>query len=170
MLLCIPTRTADGLDARVDAHFGRAHHVTFVDTVDEKVETYENSARESGGGGRAVTELLSRAVDAVVCREVGAGAHRRLHDAGIAIYRSGAARTVSDVLAAYAAGKLQELTASDVASHSRSHPAEGEGRGGQGLGHGHGHGHGRGTGQGRCCGRGEGHHLRHRNVVGKTEG
>jgi len=168
MLLCIPTRTAEGLDARVDAHFGRAHHFTFIDPVDEKIDSYENSARDSGGGGRAVTELLGRAVDAVVCREVGAGAHRRLHDAGIAIYRSGAAKTVSDVLAAFTAGKLQELTASEVSSHSRSHQAEGQAHVGQGQGLGR--GHGRGTGQGRCCGRGEGHHHRHRNVVGKSQG
>ncbi len=147
MWLCIPTRDANGAAAIVDAHFGRAHTFTFVDTETGEIRTVENGF-DGARGGAAVTSMLGRPIDAVACRELGDGARRRLRTEGIKIYRVPGRWTVSAVVEALSSGGLEEIEAPQQGGvagcghhHGRHHRYQRPS--GFGCGHAHAHRHGR---------------------------
>ena len=105
MLLCIPTESDDGLDARVSAHFGRAPYFTFVDT-----ET--GTAVPKANPGHDVVHppdfVLGQKPDAVAVKGIGAGAYGRFDAARVQVLQT-EHETVRATLDAAREGRLDPL-------------------------------------------------------------
>lgn len=100
MRICIPVRSDEGLDSHVFPHFGRAPCLAFVDTTSNACEVVSNTVHAHGHGhGHCVPAgtLMTRGVDAVICRRLGQRAFLNLSDAGVQVYVS-RAHLVRDVL------------------------------------------------------------------------
>lgn len=119
MKLCIPTTSAEGLEAPVSGHFGRAPFFTFVDTVTGETETVANPGH---GAGHPPDFVLARSPDAVAVRGLGQGAYSRLAAGGVEILRT-EEPDVKGTIAATRAGRLRPLSLDDLHSggHHRGH-------------------------------------------------
>jgi predicted Fe-Mo cluster-binding NifX family protein len=142
MMICIPTKDDQGLDSKINDHFGSAPYYALADTENDEVEIVLNRGhRHRQGACNPAGALGGYKIDAVVCAGMGRGAFSSLAGAGIKVLLSDK-KTVRDVLAAAREGLLRELSADEIC------PGHGAGHGG-----GHGVGHGRGRGSGRGMGR-----------------
>ncbi len=110
MKLCIPTTSAEGLEAAVSGHFGRAPFYTFVDTVTGETEAVANPGHDAV---HPPDFVLQQRPDAVAVRGLGQGAHDRLKSAGVQLLRT-EEPDVAETLAAAREGRLPPLTPGDV--------------------------------------------------------
>jgi len=110
MKICIPAKGPEAGDS-VDERFGRAPYYLIHDTETGMTESFENPAAEAMGGvgPRAAQFLLDHDVNVLVTARVGGNALVALKSGGITIlvYEE-AGKTVSDAIAAYTSGGLQE--------------------------------------------------------------
>ena len=136
------------LNSEVSPVFGRCPYFIFVDTETMKFESFPNEAMNAPGGAgiQAAQFVVNQGAQAVISGRVGPNAFNVLNAAGIPIYAAGGG-TVSEVVEAFKAGKLQQI----------SGPGGGPGFGmGGGMGFGRGMGRGMGRGGGFGMGRGMG--------------
>lgn len=109
MRICIPTVDDTGIDARLSPHFGSAPFFTLVDESGDRAEVVVNEhARHEHGGCRPTASLTDRALDVVLCRGIGRGAHARLTAAGLRVYIT-EAWTIREALDALQAGLFAEV-------------------------------------------------------------
>lgn len=121
MRICIPTETNKGQEAVVYGHFGSAPFFTIYDTANDSVEVITNANEHHAHGMcQPMAALNGKDVQAVVTGGAGAGAIQKLNQGGIKVYRA-VSGTVADVAAQFAAGKLEELSASNACSHHGCH-------------------------------------------------
>jgi predicted Fe-Mo cluster-binding NifX family protein len=121
MVLCIPSETNQGKDARCYGHFGSAPFFTLFDTSAGSVEIIDNTNQHHAHGMcHPMAALTGRKLDAVVCAGLGARAVQRLNEAGIKAYRA-VQGTVSEVAAQFLNGKLDEITVSNACSQHGCH-------------------------------------------------
>jgi predicted Fe-Mo cluster-binding NifX family protein len=118
MKICV-TAAADNLQAAIDPRFGRCAYFIVVDTDNLEFKAIANPNLDfSGGAGIQSAQLVaSEGVAAVVTGNAGPNAFQTLSALQIKVY-IGASGTVSQAIADYQAGKLQELNSPSVAAHN----------------------------------------------------
>lgn len=101
-----------GLDSLVDERFGRAENFTIIDLDTYIAETIENTAKNdpSGAGGEAVRLLAKHKVDIAVVPHLGPKAEKAMEGFEIKTLSQEDYKSVGEVLDAYKAGKLKEIT------------------------------------------------------------
>lgn len=98
MKICIPSTDDTGLNARVSPHFGRAPFFTLVEVEAASTSILTNEHAQDGAGRCYAAEaLVGRAVDAVVCRGMGAAARETLRNLGLGVLDT-EAWTVAEVV------------------------------------------------------------------------
>ena len=98
MKVCIPTTSKAGLNARVSPHFGKSPFFTLVEVEAARISSLTNDhAQDAEGRCHAAEALVGLAVDAVVCRGMGATARATLRDLGLAVLDT-EAWTVAEVV------------------------------------------------------------------------
>ena len=115
--ICVPTKTNEGLKARVYGHFGSAPFFTIVDVEGKSVEVVDNGNRAHAHGQcHPIASLQGREVDAVITGGMGSRAVQMFHDSGIKVFRAEAG-TVEETVQKYAGGRLEEITLEDGCRH-----------------------------------------------------
>lgn len=102
----------EGLDSLVDERFGRTENFTVIDLDTMAIETFENTAKNqaSGAGGEAVRLIAKYNVDVAIVPHLGPKAETAMEAFEIKTVSQEDYKTVGDVLEAYKAGKLKEIT------------------------------------------------------------
>jgi len=119
---------ADGMDAEVSSHFGRARLFVFATLAPDGVKNVtavENAIRTmpARAGLSVIKETLkSRKVDAVLTREIGEIAFHALRDHFVEVYTAPEG-SVRQALAQFAGQSLQPLTEPTHASEAAGRPA-----------------------------------------------
>jgi predicted Fe-Mo cluster-binding NifX family protein len=119
MRVCLPAETADGLTSVLYGHFGSSPYFVIADTETGVLEFRDNRGRvHAHGACHPVGALDGLSVQAVVCGGMGLRALQKLEEAGIEVYRSGAA-TVEEALREVRLGRAEKLTAASACAHHR---------------------------------------------------
>ena len=102
----------EGLDSLIDERFGRSENFTIIDLDTNLMETVENKAKNNstGAGGEAVKLLSKYNVDIAVVPHLGPKAEKAMEAFEIKTVSQGDYKSVREVLEAYKAGKLKEIT------------------------------------------------------------
>ena len=102
----------EGLDSLVDERFGRSENFTIIDLDTMAIETIENTAKNqaSGAGGEAVKLLSKYNVDTAIVPHLGPKAETAMEAFEIKTVSQEDYKSVGEVLEAYKAGKLKEIT------------------------------------------------------------
>ena len=107
--MAFPAKTADGLFAEVEEHFGRAKVYVFVD-VDESGEpigvAVEEVNFEGHGPGEIPSWIKSHGADVVLTGGMGQRAIEFFNEMGITVV-TGVTGRVNDVVKAFISGELQ---------------------------------------------------------------
>mgnify|MGYP001030633463 CR=1 FL=1 len=113
--------SADGnsLDAPASPVFGRCPTYILVDTTTSEFQALANPAMNQGGGAgiQAAQFVVRQGVQGVLTGNLGPNAFDVLQAAGIPAYAV-LEGTVRHALEAFAAGRLQPLSAANVAAHA----------------------------------------------------
>lgn len=115
--------TAGGknLNSPVDRVFGRTRWFVIADQDGGNHEVLENSQNVNaaqGAGIQAAQRMADQSVDVVLTGNVGPNAYRALEAASIKVFQFGSdTLTISDALAAWKEGRLQEVTAPTAKGH-----------------------------------------------------
>ena len=110
MKIAFPTLEDNGLNSAVYGHFGTAARFIVVDTVSGKYDTVDNADQHHLHGNCQPLKALGTApVQAVVVGGIGAGALRKLIEAGIQTYRA-VEGSVADNLNLIETRKLPKFT------------------------------------------------------------
>ncbi|MBU3955725.1 NifB/NifX family molybdenum-iron cluster-binding protein [bacterium] len=111
MRICIPTENKDGLQAKVNAHFGGSEYFIIYDTENNSCEVIDNkNLHHEHGMCRPLIALEDQNIDIVVCSGMGARAVMKLNEGGIKAYRA-TAGTVSEIVESFNNNVLEEITA-----------------------------------------------------------
>ncbi|OQA47150.1 MAG: Dinitrogenase iron-molybdenum cofactor [Chloroflexi bacterium ADurb.Bin325] len=115
----IITATAPGLEAPVDPRFGRGAYFVVVDTDTMQWQAHKNEAVNAAGGAgtQAAQFVAQQAAGAVISGDFGPNAYIALAAGEVKMYLLGASQTVSEAVANYVGGKLQEVRAPTGAGH-----------------------------------------------------
>jgi predicted Fe-Mo cluster-binding NifX family protein len=111
--IAIPSQLPGGLEAGVHGHFGRCDLYTLVDVQDgriARVETLPTVPHEQGGCLAAVGHLAGHGVTALIAGGMGLRPLMGFGQAGIQVYRGGAASSVDAAVQALIRGDLQPFT------------------------------------------------------------
>lgn len=121
MILCIPTKTNEGQTAAVYEHFGSAPFFTLVDTASGAVEIIDNSNQHhTHGMCQPMSALEGKAINAVICKGMGARAVQRLNEGGIKAYLAAFA-TVQEIVHSYQRSQLPEITPVNACNQHHCH-------------------------------------------------
>ena len=147
----------NNLDAQTDPRFGRCAYFVIVDSETLDFQALDNTAAMQGSGaGIAAAQMVANSgAEAVVAGNFGPNAFQALSAGGLQLYR-GAGGTVRQVIDAFKAGQLEQLSDASVESKAGMGGAGAGGGGGMGAGMGGGGGMGAGMGGGRGMGGGMG--------------
>jgi predicted Fe-Mo cluster-binding NifX family protein len=96
-------------DSKVDPRFGRAQYFLFIDIETMKLESFQNTGKDSmHGAGIQSGQLMSdKGVSAVITGQVGPNAYQTLSATGIKIYKAGEI-TVKEAVESFKKGGLSE--------------------------------------------------------------
>jgi predicted Fe-Mo cluster-binding NifX family protein len=115
------TAGGENLNSPVDRVFGRARWFVIADQDGANLKVLENSQNVNaaqGAGIQAAQQIADQSVDAVLTGNVGPNAFRALEAASIKVFQFGSdILTISDALAAWKEGRLQEVTAPTAKGH-----------------------------------------------------
>ncbi|MCK5780198.1 MAG: NifB/NifX family molybdenum-iron cluster-binding protein [Psychrilyobacter sp.] len=102
----------EGLDSLVDERFGRTENFTIIDLDTMAIKTIKNNAKDqvSGAGGEAVKLLSKHSVDIAIVPHLGPKAETAMEAFEIKTFSQEDYKSVGEVLKAYQAGKLKEIT------------------------------------------------------------
>jgi predicted Fe-Mo cluster-binding NifX family protein len=119
--VCVPTIGAQGLDARVNPHFGSAPYFTLVDLESGLVEVVANpNQHHERGQCNPTSAITGRGVEAVACGGIGPGAISRLQAEGIRVYLADGS-TVKEVVAQFSEGRLRAVTREQACTGHECH-------------------------------------------------
>jgi predicted Fe-Mo cluster-binding NifX family protein len=115
----IITASGDTLKSEVNQSFGRAKKFILYDTEDSSflvLDNRKNLDSPQGVGIQAGQNVVNTGARAVITGNCGPKAFRVLREAGVKIF-TGAKGKVSEAIAAYQEGKLNEATGANVEAH-----------------------------------------------------
>ena len=109
----IPAEDQTGLQAHLGEHFGRAPYYAIVDFDEQgnvaEVKTVSNVGEHAGGMGFSHDNLLVHKPTAIIVYGMGPRGLISFQNAGVAVLKANA-NTVGEVVNAYKAHELRELT------------------------------------------------------------
>jgi len=108
------------LEAKIDPRFGRAKFFIVFDIESGKFEVRDNSLNlnaAQGAGIQSAANVAELGVEAVITGHAGPKAFATLQAAGIKVYASDAALSVSEALERFKSGSLKCLDNADVNGH-----------------------------------------------------
>ena len=109
MLLAVPVKGEDGLEALVDHHFSRAPYYLLYETGDGAVRSVRNiSAQSRGQHEGPIEQLYDAGVRAIACSGIGPAAIDFAAELGIPVC-FGRARTAGELIEKYREGGLESL-------------------------------------------------------------
>lgn len=115
------TAGGENLNSPVDRVFGRTRWFVIADQDGGNLEVLENSQNVNaaqGAGIQAAQQIANKSVDVVLTGNVGPNAFRALEAASIKVFQFGSdTLTISDALAAWKEGRLQEVKAPTAKGH-----------------------------------------------------
>ena len=115
----IITANGETLESEVDPRFGRANKFILYDTEDSSFSVLDNQQNldsPQGAGIQAGQNVVNTGAKAVITGNCGPKAFTVLKEAGIKVF-TGAKGKVSEAIAAYQEGKLNEATGANVEGH-----------------------------------------------------
>ncbi len=124
MRIAIPSKTAEGLFAEVEEHFGKAKYFTFVDVneVGELVAIdVEEVDFEGHAPGQIPSWIKSKGADVVLTGGMGHRAIDFFNSLGIKVI-TGVSGAVKDVVKNFVEGRLKEQAEPCKESESHAHP------------------------------------------------
>lgn len=124
MKLAIPSDAPGGLEARLSPHFGHCDAFTLVELDGQtvaKVEVLANSDHQAGGCLAPVQALAGAGVNALVAGGMGARPLAGFQQAGIDVYFSGPAPTVSEAVRMVASGQAPKFGPTQVCGGGEGH-------------------------------------------------
>ena len=111
--IVVPVVDESGLNAQLSEHFGRAPFFAVVDLGENdeisNVKTVANVGEHFGGSGQRADFILQLKPNAIITYGMGPRGLDIYQSVRVAVLRA-SANTVREVIAAYKADKLQELT------------------------------------------------------------
>ena len=121
MKVCIPVSEESGMESKVCEHFGSAPFFLLYELDSGSMQTNANSNQHhSHGMCQPLSALSGQGLNAVICGGMGNGAISKLNSAGIRTYLA-SGKTAAEVIAAFNAGQLSELTPDKACSHHDCH-------------------------------------------------
>jgi predicted Fe-Mo cluster-binding NifX family protein len=118
----IITATAPEIEAPVDPRFGRGAYFVVVDTDTLKWQAHQNLgvSATGGAGSQAAQFAAQQGAAAVISGDFGPNAYQALAAAEIKMYLLGGSKTISEAVANFTAGKLEQVHAPIGAGHHGS--------------------------------------------------
>ncbi len=114
MRVCVPTESDSGMKAAAHGHFGSAPFFTIVDTESGSIEVVPNADdRHEHGTCNPMRQLLSRRIDAVICRGMGRRAIASLEQANVEVYVTDR-EIVSEIVESVRKGGVRRLSAEEA--------------------------------------------------------
>ena len=114
MKICIPVEDKDGIEAKINAHFGSAPYFLIYDPETDTFGIIDNRDRDHMHGTCHPLQILEDSdIKAVVCKGMGMRAIKGLNRNGIKAYKADAA-TAKEIIQRYKEGALKEITISDA--------------------------------------------------------
>jgi predicted Fe-Mo cluster-binding NifX family protein len=118
--IVIPAEDANGLNAKLSKHFGRAPYFIVVE-LDENcsvsnVQTVSNEGEYFGGVGHSSDQILQLKPNAVITYGMGPRALNTFREAGVAVLKANA-DIVKEVVEAYGQGALEEFIEDRYCTH-----------------------------------------------------
>lgn len=113
------TTSGENLDSALDPSFGRARSFLIYDLATQDfaiISNQQNLNAAQGAGIQSAQTIVKAGVQALVTGHCGPKAFRVLDAAGVKVFNTDA-RTVTDALARYRAGKLDAEEAANVEGH-----------------------------------------------------
>ena len=138
IIVGIPTFGNKGLNEVMNDRFGRCNTFTFVtienDEIVEVKSVANNAQGAMGGAGIQSSQIIgNNGATEVIVGNLGPNAMNSLSALSITIYQSlGGSLTVKELIDLRLSGKLQVITAANVAAHAGMGGGMGGGRGGGG--------------------------------------
>ncbi len=112
LLIAVPSNKPGGLEAGTSAHFGHCDFFTLIKINQGKisdVSVLPNLPHEQGGCLAPVNYLSQNGVKILIAGGMGMRPLMGFQDAGIEVYHNNGLRKVSDVVTAFAEGKLTKF-------------------------------------------------------------
>lgn len=110
MIVCMPTETDAGLDAKVFNHFGNAPFFTIYNTETKDLEVIANGNMHHAHGTCQPTAAISgKNVDVIICGGMGSRAVSMLNAQNIKVYQAKTG-TVKETIEKLSIQELTELT------------------------------------------------------------
>ena len=140
VIIGIPTFGDKGLNEVMNTRFGRCSSFTFVTIENNEIVEVKSVANDAqgamGGAGIQAAQVIgNNGATEVIVGNLGPNAMNSLSALNFKIYQ-GKNITVKELIDLHLSGKLQVLTASNVASHAGMGGGRGTGMGGGGGGRG----------------------------------
>jgi predicted Fe-Mo cluster-binding NifX family protein len=110
MKICVPSVDDSGLDATVEAHFGRAACFSILDEDSDEVQVLVNDGEHHGGARTPAQIILESGADVVLASGMGPKAVMLLQGAGLRVC-FGAQGTVRQAVDAYRDNRLPDANA-----------------------------------------------------------
>ncbi|MFO7815527.1 MAG: NifB/NifX family molybdenum-iron cluster-binding protein [Halanaerobiales bacterium] len=110
MKIAVTASNNEGLESKVNKHFGRSPFFAILDTEEEGIELIKNSAAQApSGAGVSAAQLISdQGVDALLSGSVGPKAYTTLTSGGIKMYIT-KDDTVGEAVKAFKNNELSQL-------------------------------------------------------------
>ena len=123
MKICIPTINDNGMDSKVNLHFGSSPFFMIYDNDSEVFEFVDNSdAGHEHGMCRPLSQIGTKNIDTVICSGMGARAISRLNQEGIRAFKSHENNlTAREVVSKYEGDELTEITVEDACQNHNCH-------------------------------------------------
>jgi len=109
-----------GLDSKISEHFGQCENFLIAEIENQKLKDfkiYKNELAHSGGGCKAVDEILKYGITSVIAAGMGAGAQAKFAKAGVKVF--GCAGTVKEAIDSFLKNRLELL--SECKNHHHHH-------------------------------------------------
>jgi len=120
MRLCFPVENDNGMDSMVYGHFGSAPMFILYDSETNELDIINNQNQHHEHGKCSPLQALKgKVVEAIVVREIGAGAINKLSTMGIKVFRA-SENTVQKNIGLFKNSLLREITDNDACVHHRS--------------------------------------------------
>lgn len=124
MKICIPSKSAEGISARVSAHFGSAPFFTLYDTDTREIQVVKNqNQHHEHGQCRPRQAVIGLGVEAVIAAGLGQRALLGLNESGIRVYKT-EAKTVGEILDHLEDHLREPMTLESACVHGHSHNGE----------------------------------------------
>jgi len=123
MKICIPIANNDGIESKVNAHFGSALNFLIYNEAEKSFEIIANgNAHHSHGMCQPLSQLNGKEIDVIICGGMGVRAVQKLNQGGVKAFRAKAQNlTVEEILDCFKNNELEEITVNSACQDHNCH-------------------------------------------------